>query len=118
MSQCLVHAPDFNSSDVEPDEIPETTHRFWQASLNKIIKQAFEDRLSSKRAVKGLEFYRGSPHNIRIQKLWVARFEAFRHHTLTQDTRNPFTGDDLIWFFELIIGKWPDYSNSKTKALF
>lgn len=40
-----------------------------------------------------------------IQQLWVERLNAFRTYTLKQSLQDPFNGDDIIRFFDSIIGK-------------
>lgn len=97
---------DINSSDMEFGP-PPTTKAFprGQASIAQIIENASNDRISSKKTVKELQFGAGAPKTLQAQQLWVQRFEAFRIHSLKQSTANPFTGDDLLRFFDSIIGR-------------
>lgn len=103
-------AQDFNSSDIEfEDESPVLTDRLYgQASIDKMIASAQEDRLSSKKSFKQLKFNAKAPGTQATQSLWVRRFEAFREHVLHQSNSTPFTGQDLVRFFDTIIGACPD----------
>lgn len=99
-----------NSSDVEFDLDP--GKKSWsgsrnpgQASINLITKNAAQDRLSSKKTVKSLQFGHGAPATRRAQELWVAWFNAFRTHTLKKSLKDPFSGDDMVRFLDAIIGK-------------
>lgn len=100
------HPDDFNSSDIEFDEEDdqETRPSFGQASITKLIENAFEDRISTKSELKALKFGHGAPCYRENQLRWAARLEAFRKHTLNQDITTPFTGNDLIRFLSAIIG--------------
>lgn len=99
---------DFNSSDIEFDEEPNTSTTFHfdgQATINRMIEDAQRDRIASKKTVKQLKQQGLAPGTSRKQSLWVKRFEAFRTHVLRQSADTPFTGEDLIRFFDSIIGK-------------
>ncbi|KAK9372787.1 uncharacterized protein V1513DRAFT_466306 [Lipomyces chichibuensis] len=80
---------DFNSSDIEfePAVSKNSGRQPGRASIALIIEAADIDRLTSKRA------------------LWVERFNAFRTQALKQSLSVPFTGDDVLRFFDSIIGK-------------
>lgn len=97
----------FNSSDVEfevtASEKP-SGRLFGQASIDLIVQHATEYRLTSKKTVKQLQFGHGAPSTRQQQSLWITRFEAFRTHSLKQSVDLPFTGEDLIRFFDTIIG--------------
>ncbi|TAQ88753.1 hypothetical protein B7494_g2950 [Chlorociboria aeruginascens] len=96
----------FNSSDIEFDPVPSKSRQYLgQRSIQDIIKHAAEDRLSSKKAIKSLQFGTGAPGTLDIAHRWVNRFNAFRQLTLRQDIGLPFTGDDLLRFFDSIVGK-------------
>lgn len=101
---------DFNSSDIEfDDESAVLTDRLYgQASIDKMIATAQEDRLSSKKSFKQLKLNAAAPGTRYSQSLWVRRFEAFRENVLHQPNSTPFTGQDLVRFFETIIGACPD----------
>jgi hypothetical protein len=107
---------DVNSSDVEfePPEVDKQLSTAGQASIDQIIANATSDRLTSKRRLKQLEFGSGAPDTRYKQSLWVRRFNAFRQHTLKQDLTVPFTGDDIVRFFDTIIGKLRGYRFSPT----
>lgn len=96
----------FNSSDVEfevPSVSKQAAYR-GQASIDQLVKHAQSDRLTSKRTVKQLQFGHGAPGTRAKQSLWIRRFNAFRQHTLKQSLDTPFTGDDMLRFFDAIIG--------------
>ena len=98
---------DFDSSDIdfgEPDIDPSDCF-IGQKSIDAIIANAPQDRIASKRTLKTLQFAQGAPGTRQSQKLWVRRFEAFREHTLGNDPTTPFTGPEVIRFFDSIIGK-------------
>ncbi|MCJ1260170.1 hypothetical protein MMC22_000029 [Lobaria immixta] len=103
---------DFDSSDVEWDNksIAPSKNASWgynpdEASIVAMLADAESDHLKSKKTVKALEFGHGSPGTMRIQALWVNRFNAFREHTLKHSLEKPFTGDDILRFFDVIIDK-------------
>jgi len=97
---------DFNSSDMEMGAPPVRKQAAFhgQASIDEILKHAESDRLTSKVTVKQLQWGHGAPGTQRSQALWLNRFNAFRRHTLKQSLTTPFTGDDLLRFFDSIIG--------------
>lgn len=64
-----------------------------------------EDRITTKRTVKQLEFGHGALRTQAIQTLWVTRFNAFWELTLQQSVAQPFCGDDLLRFLDAIIAK-------------
>ena len=68
-----------------------------------LTENAATNRLSSKKVVKNRRFGRGSPQTRAHQKLWIGRFDDFRRITLRKDLQQPYTGDDLIRFFEIIL---------------
>ena len=96
-----------NSSDMEfePEPSKRSNRHPGQASIDQIIQAASEDRLTSKRTAKQLEFGRGAPGTRAKQELWVARFNAYRQYTLKKSLSEPFTGDDVLRFFDSIINK-------------
>ncbi|KAK9245323.1 hypothetical protein V1506DRAFT_521936 [Lipomyces tetrasporus] len=98
---------DFNSSDIEFE--PPVNNRSGtqpgRASIAQIIENADSDRLTSKRAFKQLQFGHGPPGTRTQQELWVARFNAFRTHSLKKSLSVPFSGEDIVRFFDSIIGR-------------
>ncbi|PVH99893.1 hypothetical protein DM02DRAFT_413875 [Periconia macrospinosa] len=96
---------DYDSSDIEVPPTNTTPKVFGKASIDRIIDNAKEDRRSSKIAFKTLALTHNSPGAEYASSLWVSRFQAFREHTLRQPTTQPFTSEDLIRFFDVIIGK-------------
>lgn len=103
---------DFDSSDVEwdnesiaPSKNASGDYNPGEASIVAMLADAESDRLKSKKTVKTLEFGHGSPSTISIQALWVNQFNAFRKHTLKHSLEKPFTGDDILRFFNVIIDK-------------
>ncbi|KAK7707157.1 hypothetical protein SLS64_007367 [Diaporthe eres] len=107
----------FNSSDIEFDDddpSPLLTDRLYgQASIDSMIASAEHDRVSSKKTFKQLKFNAPAPGTRAIQSLWVRRFEGFREHVLHQSTNVPFTGQDLVRFFDTIIGKLKPCDSNK-----
>jgi hypothetical protein len=95
-----------NSSDLEFEApaIDKRNPTAGQASIDAIIANAASDRITSKKTAKQLQFGRGAPGTRDHETLWVRRFEAFREHALKQDITVPFTGEDLLRFFDSIIG--------------
>lgn len=99
---------DFNSSDLDfssDDDLQPARHKIGQASIDKIIADADQDRISSKRTLKKLQFGGAAPMTHYTQSLWVARFNAFRERSLHQSPDTPFSGADMIRFMDSIIGK-------------
>ena len=97
---------DFNSSDIEFEPAPTKGYsNLGNRSIKDIIAHAAEDRISSKKSLKALQFGSGAPGTILTAYRWVERLNAFRQSTLHQNIDRPFTGDDLIRFFDSIIGK-------------
>lgn len=47
------------------------------ASIAQIVADAEDDRISSKKTVKQLEFGSGAPSTRLAQELWIGRFNAF-----------------------------------------
>lgn len=98
------------SSDIEFDlddatsKASKTAH-LGARSIDSILACASDDRLSTKKKVKTLEFGTGSPVMIQRAYLWKNRFEAFRKSTLDQDLKTPFTGMDILRFLDAIIGE-------------
>ena len=96
---------DSNSDDCGVSEteqsLPLSTR--GQKSIDLIFENAVADRISSKTVVKHLQFSRGDPKLLARQELWVRRFEVFRRVTLRKDLSVPYTGDELIRFFHVII---------------
>ena len=97
-----------NSSDFEFDEpIQKRPNTFpGQQSIQQIVERAQEDRYKSKRTAKQMQYGTGAPGTRYLQSLWAARFEAFRKNVLNQDIETGFSGDDLIRFFDSILGVW------------
>ncbi|KAJ5522257.1 hypothetical protein N7527_006372 [Penicillium freii] len=96
---------DFNSSDVDfgPPETDKRGRAVGQESIDQIIQNSAVNRLASKKRVKQLQFGYGAPSYRFAQDLWVRRFNTYRQHTLRQDLTIPFTGEDLIRFFDSVI---------------
>ncbi|KAK4506430.1 hypothetical protein PRZ48_000162 [Zasmidium cellare] len=96
---------DLNSSDIEFEPAqPKLYAKAGQASIERLIQNSAQDRLTSKKRVKQLAYGRGAPSTRRTQSLWVNRFEAYRQHTLKQSLASPFCGADLIRFLDSILG--------------
>ncbi|KAF8854058.1 hypothetical protein BDZ45DRAFT_806147 [Acephala macrosclerotiorum] len=104
----------FNSSDIEfePTVVKGKRQRGRQ-SIQEIIEHADEDRISSKKAIKSLEFGHGAPGTIDNSQLWVQRFNVFRQVTLKKSIDLPFTGDDVLRFLDTAIGRLRPHSRDK-----
>ena len=103
-----------NSSDIEfePGPSKASSKTPGLASITQIVADADDDRISSKRRVKQLEFGNGAPSTRLTQELWIGRFNAFRQFTLKQSLDKPFGGDDLVRFFDAILDKVrPHFTN-------
>ncbi|KAJ6103258.1 hypothetical protein N7486_005685 [Penicillium sp. IBT 16267x] len=97
---------DFNSSEIEFEpSIDKRNNRIGQKSIDAIIAHAPEDRISSKRRLKQLQFGHGAPGTRMHQDLWVRRFQTYREHALGKDPTIPFTGAEIIRFVHSIIDK-------------
>lgn len=117
MSQPLAMETDFNSSDMEfePRKKSKRSPRAGQRSINAIIKDAEIDRVNSKKTLQQLEYGRRAPGTMDTQNVWVNRLNTFRIYTLKQSLDEPFTGDDLIRFFDSIVGK--PYPHRRTQPI-
>ena len=92
---------DFNSSDIEFEPAPSKGHsNLGKQSIKETIAHAAEDWISSKKSIKTLQFGFGAPGTIHTAHRWVERLNAFRQSTLRQNIDLPFTGDDIIHFFD------------------
>ncbi|KAK5721898.1 hypothetical protein LTR15_006491 [Elasticomyces elasticus] len=97
---------DDNSSDWEfAPAAPKLRPNLGQNSIDRIIRDATEDRRSSKQVVKQLEFGFGAQSTRDKQSLWLTRFNAFRQQTLKQALDAPFKMDDILRFFESVLNK-------------
>ncbi|KAK3617227.1 hypothetical protein LTR56_025441 [Elasticomyces elasticus] len=97
---------DDNSSDWEfAPAAPKLRPNLGQSSIDRIIRDATEDRRSSKQVVKQLEFGSGAQSTRDKQSLWLTRFNAFRKETLKQALDAPFKMDDILRFFESVLNK-------------
>ncbi|KAG6366236.1 hypothetical protein INS49_000412 [Diaporthe citri] len=95
---------DFNSSDIEFSDHDVAEHlKYGQASIDRMIANAAKDRISPKKTVKQLQYQAVAPGTNQHYGLWSRRFETFREHTLHQSVDVPFTGEDMIRFFDSII---------------
>ena len=99
--------PNFNSSDVEfePPPVDPRRLRAGQRSITAMIAEAGSLRMSTKRTARELDFASGAPGTRAGQTLWVNRFDSFRTEVLRHNLETPFTGEDLVRFFDAIIGK-------------
>jgi coproporphyrinogen III oxidase-like Fe-S oxidoreductase len=50
--------------------------KYSQTSIRAIIEHAADDRISSKKTVKSLEFGGGAPSTVKQAQLWMQRFTA------------------------------------------
>ena len=74
---------DFNSSDIEFEPAPRNPFaEAGKASIEAIISNAVEDRLTSKKTSKQLTNVHGCKKTQYIDTLWYQRFTTFRQHTL------------------------------------
>ena len=63
---------DYDSDELQFSE-PECNSKAGQKSIDQIFERAAEDRISSKRVVKQLQFGRGAPSSRGHQTLWIRR---------------------------------------------
>ncbi|OQD77494.1 hypothetical protein PENDEC_c002G00680 [Penicillium decumbens] len=96
---------DFNSSDVEFEPPPREARGRGrgQASIDAIRARADELRVSTKRTVKQLEFSAAAPSTRLHNERWANRLNMFRQEVLHQDLDTPFTGNELVRFFDAMI---------------
>ena len=96
-----------HSSDLEFEPAPSKASgkNPGLASITQMVADAENHRISSRRTVKQLEFGNETPGTQLVQEMWIGRFNAFRQFTLKQSLDEPFTGDDLIRFFDTILDK-------------
>ncbi|KAK5722526.1 hypothetical protein LTR15_005757 [Elasticomyces elasticus] len=74
----------FDSSDhVNADEEPRRNPHAGKATIERMLTTAPEDRLSTKKYIKGMKYSYSSPGTRKIQDMWVNRFDSFRQNTLT-----------------------------------
>jgi len=95
----------FNSSDIEFEPAPsKATTRRGKTSIAKMIEQAASSRVSSKKAVKQLQFGSGGPRNPHCSAAVGATFQCLSNFHAASINRQSFTGADVICFFDSIIG--------------
>ncbi|CAI6340652.1 unnamed protein product [Periconia digitata] len=84
---------DYDSSDLEFDMPAAFADRaFGQASIDAMDANRHTLRVSTKRAIKTLQFRDGtSPGSLRHSALWKRRFNYFREHVLKQWPKKPFS---------------------------
>ncbi|KAK4959276.1 hypothetical protein LTR10_004078 [Elasticomyces elasticus] len=75
----------FNSSDhVNADEEPRRNPHAGKATIERMRATAAEDRLSTKKYIKGMKYSYSSPGTRKLQDMWVNRFDSFRQNTLVR----------------------------------
>ena len=94
-----------NSSDVELSPQPQRFGHAGQASINAIIDSAMEDRLSSKKEVKTLQYTLGRPITQYETALWMRRLQAYRTETLGNDLTIAPSGEQIERFLTSILSK-------------
>jgi hypothetical protein len=96
---------DVDSDEFEFEAVPsKRRYDLGAASIQLMIENRVADRHNSKRTMTQLEFGRGAPGTRNAESLWVNRFENFRVETVGHSLANPFSRDDMIRFFDSIIG--------------
>ena len=102
----MPYDPSFNSSDVEVTP-PRPSHfdHAGQMSINKILDNAMQDRVSSKKEVKNLKFTLGRPLVQYQHALWMRRLQAFRTEALGADLATAPTGQGIERFLTSILDK-------------
>ncbi|KAK3625938.1 hypothetical protein LTR56_020153 [Elasticomyces elasticus] len=97
---------DDNSSDWEfAPAAPKLRPNLGQKSIDRIVRDATDDRRSSKQRVKQLEFGAGVQSTRDKHSLWLTRFNAYRQETLKQSPDAPFKMDDILRFFDSVLNK-------------
>ncbi|OBT84860.1 hypothetical protein VE02_05892 [Pseudogymnoascus sp. 03VT05] len=121
------HDGDFNSSDIEIDEIEDPLANLGARSIDAIIESAFADRIASKRSSKLLKYTKGAPGTVTTNATWMNRFVAFQVNTLKVELVDPSifhpqidgahsnptmppTGRHLERFFTIVPSKVQTYS--------
>ncbi|KAH5740176.1 hypothetical protein HBI18_048610 [Parastagonospora nodorum] len=94
----IIDDEDFNSSDIEVEPRPNPFAHFGQASLDRALAAATEDRRASKISFKQKPLFSGSPGNQHAQALWSNRFSAFRTGTLKERQETMPTCESIIRF--------------------
>ncbi len=99
-------ADPINSSDFEfePPEMSKALN-VGRASIEKTIQEVQEDRYTTKKTAKQLEYGHGVARTRYLQQQWTIRFDTFRKHTLQKSTESTPSGDDILRFFDGIIDK-------------
>ncbi|KFY24325.1 hypothetical protein V493_05304 [Pseudogymnoascus sp. VKM F-4281 (FW-2241)] len=96
----------YNSSDVDFGPPPPNPFaNAGRASIEAMIQSATEDRLTSKRFSKNLQFSRGRKTTQYRNDLWFRRFATFRQFTLRVREDQTPTGEQLERFLETIVNK-------------
>ncbi|ATZ50664.1 hypothetical protein BCIN_06g01570 [Botrytis cinerea B05.10] len=97
---------EFNSSDLEYDVPVEKSRRILgQRSIVKIIENAQELRVSSKKTSKQLSYGTGRQNTQDVKHRAVQRLNNFRTHSLKQvDLKVAPSGEDMLRFMDSIIG--------------
>ena len=81
------------------------TDTIGRVSLEKITNAAQQDRYTTKRTAKHLEYGQGVASTQRGQQLWVARFNTFRKHTLQKTADLTPSGEHIFRFIDGMIDK-------------
>ena len=90
--------------EFEPPEASKALN-VGRARIEKIIQEAQEDRYTTKKTAKQLEYGHGVAGTRYLQQLWTTRFDTFRKHTLQKSSESTPSGDDILRFFDGIIDK-------------
>ncbi|KAI9821003.1 MAG: hypothetical protein M1826_000782 [Phylliscum demangeonii] len=72
-----INPDDFNSSDLEFTPPPDPYPNAGKKSIESIIAGRLEDRITSKKRVRGLTDSGGAPTEVYRRGLWMKRFDAF-----------------------------------------
>ena len=81
-----VYNDDFNSSDLEPDPVPDNPFaHLGKRSLEQMSENTLNDRINSKRAVRNLKQNAGTLSAQYHQELVWNRFQGFYANTLKKE---------------------------------
>ncbi|RDL33092.1 uncharacterized protein BP5553_08531 [Venustampulla echinocandica] len=90
----------FNSSDIEFSPVQKRYANAGAASIASMRDRLFEDRISSKKRVRGLTDVRGAPGTQYGRGLWLNRFE--NHVKATTMQIDPQTGPDIVTILRFV----------------
>ncbi|KAG4428859.1 hypothetical protein IFR05_015662 [Cadophora sp. M221] len=101
----------FNSSDLEFEAPPEPGAKYGMKSIQSMLKSTFEDRVTSKKEVPGLQSFQSILYGNAAEKVCTPISEvdkqhesivAVTDHPLSDSVETVPSGDDIVRFFTTI----------------